>query len=170
MPDVLEDLDANLDACVQYLNEIGNANTRLGGIFPVFVLGYICAEYQKHIHNAMICRAKKSGDMQLIRYVKLSLRHLSMSADSLRQNISGVFFDDADKNQEHISKKAWAAYKNLITARNRAMHGANITENLDDVIRMHQTAREVVHVIRAMLLEGREYGGISRSTTKHDWR
>ena len=168
MPGVLEDLDMDLAMCTRFLNETGNTEARLGSIFPVFVLGHICAEYQKSIRDAMIQRAKKSGDMQLARYVELSLKRLGMGADTLRQNVLVVFSDDVSKNRACVSNTAWTACQNLIKARNKAMHGVDTSERLDDVIRMHCKAREVVHVIRSVLLGSREYDGVSRSATKYD--
>ena len=116
----------------------------------------------------MIQRAKKSGDIQLSRYVEVSLWRLSMGADILRKNILNVFCDDVSKNQARVSRTAWTAYENLIKTRNKAMHGADISEGLDDVMQMHRKAREVVYVIRTVLLGSREYGGVSRSTTAYD--
>ena len=168
MPDALEDLDVDLAMCTRHLNETGNTKTRLGDIFPVFALGHICAEYQKYIRDAMTQGAKKSGDMQLARYVDLSLKRLGMGSDALQQNILAVFSDDISKNRACVPNAAWTAYRNLIKTRNKAMHGVDISEGLDDVIRMHRKAREVVHVIRTRLLGGREYDGVYRSATKYD--
>ena len=164
----MEELDADLDMCVRHLNETGNMETRLGGLFVGFSLGHIYAEYQKSIHDAITQRAKKSGDMQLARYVEVSLRRLGMGANALRQNILAVFCDDVSKSQARVPKTAWTAYENLIKTRNKAMHGVDISEGLDDVMRMHRRAREVVHVIRTVLLGHGEYGGVSRSAAKYD--
>ena len=164
----LDALDTDLAMCVRHLNETGNTETRLGGLFVGFALGHIYAEYQKSIHDAIIQRAKKSGDIQLARYVEVSLRRLGMGAGILRQNILAVFCDDVNKSQASISKTAWKAYDDLIETRNKAMHGADISEGLDDVMRMHRKAREVVYVIRTVLLGSQEYGGVSSSTTTYN--
>lgn len=59
-------------------------------------------------------------------------------------------------------------YEDLIKTRNK-VHGVDINEGLDDAMRMHRKAWEVVRVMRTVLLGSREYGGVSRSITAYDF-
>lgn len=168
MPDMrFEDLEKDLDMCVQHMKDTDNTETRLGRLFVRFVLGHIYGEYQKYIREAMVQRSKKSGDVRLAQYVELSTRRLGMGARTLRRDVYEVFGGGHDKTPSYIPQTAWNTYDSLVKLRNRAMHGEDVREGLGDVVQMHTEARNVVYAIRLALLGDREYEGISRDRPKY---
>ena len=165
---ILERLEEDLEMCIQHLQETGNVETRLGNLFVGFILGRIYGSYQRCIHGAIIQRAKKSGDTQLAEYTVLSIKRLGMNADTLQHSVFDVFGNDIDQTRISVSQEVWKAYKNLIKIRNKAMHGEDIREGLDEVINLHRKAREVVYTAQTILLRDGEYGGAFANQPRYD--
>ena len=151
----MEHLDKDLDLCIRHVRESGNAKTHLGHLFAGFVLGLIYSGYQRSIRAAVIRRTMKCCDADVVQYVEQSLRHSNMSLRTIESSIFAIFDDDHNpKVGALVTEAARKEYSQLISARNKAMHGEDIQKSLDEVIRMHHVAKGVVHAAIEVLSEG----------------
>jgi hypothetical protein len=143
----MADLDKDLDLCARHIRESGNTNTRLGCLFAGFALGLIYGVYQRSIRTSVIRRTRNCHDVDVVKYVEHSLRYSNMSLRTIESNIFDIFGEGhSPKVNALVTEAARKEYRQLINARNKAMHGEDRRKSLDEGIRMHHVAKGVVYV------------------------
>ena len=89
-----------------------------------------------------------------------------MGLRTIESNILDIFGDGHNpKVDALVTGVARKEYRRLINTRNKAMHGEDVQESLDEVVRMHHVAKGVVYAAIEVLSE--EDGSIFDNPATH---
>ena len=148
----IKEIDDLIDQCSSYLKTMENNGEILGSHLTQYLIVRMYRSFEEQLREIVINRVEKSGDNEIVNYVKIDHKHFrGISTSDIQEKILRKFGQDRLKEfQKKVSKNnIGQSYNSIISNRHSIVHsGGTIYATFSDTVEAYNIGHRVFDMLR----------------------